>query len=70
MAGSTPSYRVLEKCDEAFYVNDNSDLDEIETYMMLPEAVNAETQRDAITEILESKVVEARKKGAKEESIS
>lgn len=58
--GSTPSCRVLEKCDEACYASDNIDFDEREAYMMLPEVVMAETQRDAIKEILESKVVEAR----------
>lgn len=44
-----------------WYANDNSDLDERETYMMLPELVIAETQRGAVKEMLESKVVEARK---------
>ena len=42
--GSTSSCSVFKKYNEACYVNDNSDLDERENYMMLPEVVNAETK--------------------------
>nr|CCA26204.1 AlNc14C357G10961 [Albugo laibachii Nc14] len=67
---STSSCRLLKKCDEECYANDNSCLDEREAYMMSPEVIKAEAQKDVVTEILKSKVVEAGEKRAKEESLS
>lgn len=45
-------------------------MNEREPYIMFPEVFNADILRDAITEILESEIVGATKKGAKKESVS
>ena len=50
--------------------NGSSDRNERKPSILVPEVVNASTLRDAITEILESEVVEAIKIGEREESVS